>query len=85
LSPGQPINPQKAAPFKKIINSLPWLVVGCRTKKLDGSAEESERRVALGLAPKIPLKAGCKPALQLSRPAPAMAQKVILAALVELV
>ena len=42
---------------------------GRRTEKLDGIAEGSERRVALGFAPKIPLKAGCKPALQLFCPA----------------
>ena len=32
---------------------------------MDGSVEESERRVAPGFLPKIPMKAGCKPALRL--------------------
>jgi hypothetical protein len=36
----------------------------------DCSAEDSERRVALGFPQKIPLKAGCKPALQLVCSAP---------------
>jgi hypothetical protein len=43
---------------------------GCRTKKLEGGAGDSERRVALGFPKKIPMKAGCKPALQLVCPAP---------------
>jgi hypothetical protein len=37
---------------------------------LEESAEAPERRVALGFPAKIPLKAGCKPALQLFCPAP---------------
>jgi hypothetical protein len=37
---------------------------------LNASVEKSERRVALGFSPEIPLKAGCKPALQLFCPAP---------------
>jgi hypothetical protein len=41
---------------------------------LEGDAETSERRVALGFPQKIPLKAGFKPALQLFRPAPKFAK-----------
>ncbi len=64
--PGEPSQPHAFIPAK----SVEQPEKGCRTNGLDGSAEEWERRVVLGFSQKIPMKAGCKPALQLYCPAP---------------